>query len=80
MYQIYVILEWHHICFGRSLRTSSGVQDFTYNKRHLSNRYCWLLANKHTAISVWQMPFAVCTVLNFLWCTERPSKICRVPF
>jgi len=28
----------------------------------------------HTAVSVWQMPVAVCTVLNSWWWTQRPSK------
>ena len=65
MYRIYFILEWHSTCFGRSFRSSSGVQDCTYSKRHLS---------------VWQMPLAVCTVLNSWWWTERPSETCRVSF
>ena len=39
------ILEWHSTCFGRSFRPSSGVQDCTYSNRHLSNRYCCLLAD-----------------------------------
>jgi len=63
MSQIYFILEWQSTCFGRSFRPSSGAQDFTYSNRHLSNRYCCLLASKQTAVSVWQMPVAVCTVL-----------------
>jgi len=46
MYQIYFIWEWHSTCFGRSFRPSSGVQDCTYSSRHLSNRYCCLLASK----------------------------------
>jgi len=29
---------------------------------------------------VWQMPVAVCTVLNSWWWTERPSETCRVSF
>jgi len=53
MYQIYFILEWHSTCFGRSFCQSSAVQDCTYSNRHMSNRYCWLLANKQTAVSVW---------------------------
>jgi len=44
------------------------------------NRYCCLLANKQTAISLWQMPVAVCTVLNSWRWTERPSETCRVLF
>ena len=91
MYQTYFILEWHSTCFGRSLRPSSGVQDCTYCNRHLSTRYCCLLASgyemelpihtlKQTAVSVWHMPVAVCTVLNSWWRTERPSETCRVSF
>jgi len=37
-------------------------------------------ASKRTAVSVWQMPVAVCTVLNSWWWTERPSETCRVSF
>ena len=80
MYEIYFILEWHSTCFGRSFRPSSGVQDCTYSNRHLSNRYCCLLASKEPAVSVWQMPVAVCTVLNSWRWTERPSETCRVSF
>jgi hypothetical protein len=32
------ILEWRSICFGRSFRPSSDVQDCTYSNRHLSDR------------------------------------------
>jgi len=28
-----------------------------------------------TAVSVWQIPVAVCTVLNSWWLTENPSEI-----
>jgi hypothetical protein len=28
-------------CFGQSLHLSPGVQDCTYNNRHMSNRYCY---------------------------------------
>jgi len=37
-------------------------------------------ARKQTAVSVWQMPVAVCTVVNPWWWTERPSETCRVLF
>jgi len=30
--------------------------------------------------SVWQMPVAVCTVLNSWWWTKRPSETCRMSF
>ena len=46
----------------------------------LSNRYCSLLASKQTTVSVWQMPVAVCTVLNSWWWTERPSETCTASF
>ena len=41
--------------FGRSFSPSSGVQDCTYSNRHMSNRYCRLLASRnemeHSSIS-----------------------------
>ena len=46
----YFILEWHSTCFGRSFRPSPGVQDCTYSNRHLSNRYCWQLVSKQSAV------------------------------
>ena len=43
------ILFWNDsTCFGRYFRPSSGVHDCTYSDRHLSNRYCCLLASKQT--------------------------------
>ena len=45
-----------------------------------SSRHCCRLASKQTAVSVWQMPVAVRTVLNSWWWTERPSETCRVSF
>jgi len=36
----------HSTCFGQTFHPSSGVQDCTYSNRHLSNRYCCLLASK----------------------------------
>jgi len=32
----------------------------------------------HTAVSVWHMPVAVCTILNCWWWAERPSETCSV--
>ena len=43
-------------------------------------RFCCLLTSKQTVISVWQMPVAVCTVLNSWWWMERPSETCTVSF
>jgi len=57
VYQIYFILEWHSICFGRSFRLSSGFQDSAYNNRHLSNKYCCLLANGYLLTSRQQYLF-----------------------
>jgi len=75
------ILFWNNSrCFRRSFRPSSGVHDCTYSNRHLSDSYCCLLASKQTAVAVWQMPVAVCTVVNSWWWTERPSETCRVSF
>ena len=60
-------LERHCTCFGQCFRPSSGVQDCTYNNRHLLN-------------TAWHMPVAVRTVLNSWWWTETPSETCRVSF
>ena len=74
-------LSAHHQEF-KTVHTATG---------YLSNWYYCLLAggyevfhlipaSKQTAVSVWQMPVAVCTVLNSWWWTERPSEACRVSF
>jgi hypothetical protein len=39
------ILVKHSTCFGRSFRPLSGVQDCTYNNRHMSNS--WPYKSKH---------------------------------
>ena len=36
--------------------------------------------SKQTAVSVWHMPVAVCTVLNSWWWKERQPETCRVSF
>jgi len=57
-----VASSWQYlfdICLLWSFRPSSGVQDCTYNNRHLSDRYCQLLASKQLAVSLWHMPVAV---------------------
>ena len=48
-----LFLEWHSTCFGRSFRPSSAVEDCTYNN------------SKQTAVSVWHMSFALCTVQSW---------------
>ena len=61
-------LEWQSTCSRRSCYSLSGVQDCTY-----SNRYCCMLDSKQSAVSVWHMPVAVCTVLNS-W-TNKPFSV-----
>jgi len=81
MYQcIKFILFWNDTLHVSVFSPSSGFQDCTYSNRHMSNRYCRLLASKQTAVSVWQMPVALCTILNSWWWTERPSETCTVSF
>jgi len=83
--------KWDCTCFGRSFRPSSGVQDCRYSNRHLSNRYCCLLASGYEMeLQFHLVPqylfdkclllYHVCTVLNSWWWTERPSDTCRVSF
>jgi hypothetical protein len=43
----------------------------------MSSRYCYLLATKQTAVPVWHIRIAVCTVLDSWW-TEKLSETCRV--
>ena len=75
MYQIYFILEWHSTCFGRSFHPSSGVQDCTHNNRHLSSRYCCLLANKY--LSIWTNLNIAFQPTNKIYqqLSDRPSNI-----
>jgi len=47
----FILLKQHSTCFGRSFRPSSGVKDCTYFNRHMSDRYCWLLNSKQSAVS-----------------------------
>ena len=71
-------LSVHHQEF-KTVHTATGIcQTDTAVCLHLSNRYCCLLASKQSAVSVSQMPVAVCTVLSPWWWTERPSETCRV--
>ena len=71
-------------CFRRVFRPSSGAQNCTYSDRHLSDRYCCLLlawpGRQQVAVTVWQMPGAVCTVLSSWWWTENPSETCRASY
>jgi len=78
MYQIYLILEWHSTCFGRSLCPSSGVQGCAYGSRHLSNRYCCLLASKQTAVySSIRLTNACCCMYSLeLLMMDADSSIC----
>jgi len=53
---------------------ASGYEMEMANQFHLAS------CSKQTAVSVWQMRVAVCTVFNSWWWTERPSETCRVSF
>jgi len=53
------ILEWHSTCFGRSFRPSPGVQVCTCSNRHMSNRYCCLLASGYSLASRQHCPSIV---------------------
>ena len=68
-------------CFGRVFLPSSGTQNCTYSVRYLSDRYCHLLLAfqgwQQMAVTVWQMPDAVCAVLSSWWWKENPSETCR---
>jgi hypothetical protein len=75
--QIYFILEQHSICFGRSVRPSSGVYDCTYIIRYMSHRCCgYLLTRSHKTCIVWCRMYS----LRPWWWTERPSETCRALF
>ena len=67
----------HSTCFGQFFRPSSGAQNCTYSVRYLSDRYCYL---QQVAVSVWQIPDAVCAVLSSWWWTEKPSETCRASY
>ena len=64
---IFILLEKHSTCFGRSSRPSSGVQDCTYSNTHMSNRYCCLLMrtrwNSFPLASRQQYLFDICLLL-----------------
>ena len=63
----------------KTVHTATGICE-TDTAVFLSKRYCCVLASMQTAVSVWQMPVGICTVLNCWWWTERPSETCRVSF
>ena len=52
---VWHILEWHTTCFGRSFRPASEVQDCTYSNKHMSNRYCCLLADSSICLTYFGM-------------------------
>jgi len=65
------ILFWNNsTCFGRSFRPSSGVHDCTCSNRHMSNRYCGLLANgnEFPLASRQQYVFDICLTLTDTAC------------
>jgi hypothetical protein len=80
---IFEFIKYHSTCFGRSFRPSSGVQDCTHSIMYVI-QVSWLLASGHEvpaskqSTNLYDIPDAVCTVLNCRWWTERPSGTCRV--
>jgi hypothetical protein len=63
---------WIYLFWVNTLHVLEGLSV------HHSNRYCYLLANKQIAVSVWHTPVAVCKALNSWRWTERLSETCRV--
>ena len=66
-------------CFGMTLYMFRTVFPSIIRSSRLYKQQ-QAFASKQTAVSVWQTPVAVCTVLNSWWWTERPSETCRVSF
>jgi hypothetical protein len=56
---IQFILFWNDTtCFRQSFRPSPGVQDCTYSNKHMSDRYCCLLAVRSLELYIQQQAFA----------------------
>jgi len=81
--------NWMHQCikfilFGVTLYMFRTVfpSIISSSRLHIQqpNRYCCLFASMQSAVSVWHMRVAVCTVLNSWWWTERQSETCTVSF
>ena len=75
MYQIYFILEWHSVCFGRFFRPSSGVQDCTYSNRHLANRYCCLFASITSCSDGWTMFYVLPMLVHYVLCSASVGAL-----
>ena len=76
-------LSVHHQEF-KTVHTATGICQTDTAVCSLAgtrwNKFHLVPTNKQTAVSVWHMPVAVCTVLNS-WCwTERLSEKCTVSF
>ena len=75
----YFILEWHYTfrtVFPSIIRSSR-----LYIKQQAFVKHVQLgPASKQTAVPVWHMSVAVCSVLKSWWWTERPSQTRRVSF
>jgi len=89
-----MILFWNdtlHVLDGLSIHHQE-FKTVPTAKGCMSNRYCRLLASRYEMISISYPlasrqqylfdihPFAVCTVLNYWWWTERPYESCRMSF
>ena len=70
-----------YTCFGRSFRPSSGVQDCTYSNRHMSNRYCWLLASiptsKQSAVSTLHVSDSLSVYHQEFKTVHTATRICQ---
>jgi hypothetical protein len=68
------LFETYLLLYVQSCTPDDGRKDRPKHVVSLQNKI------KQTAVSVWQMPVAVCAVLNTWWWKERPSETCRVSF
>ena len=74
--------SWIHALTGQHQDASDqssfcgGYNNCTYSNRHLSNRYCCLLANGYEMFHL----IPVSTDWTSTFWMERPSKTCRVSF
>jgi hypothetical protein len=67
-------------CFGWIPHPSSGAQHYIYSIWYLSNRNCYLPQKWQVAVTVWQIPDAVETVLCSWWWVGDPPETCRAVY
>ena len=74
------ISEWTlRVSDGLSVR-HQGFKTVRTSKQILLSDVCLVASRQQTAVSVWRMAVAACTVLISWWWTERPSETCRASF